>query len=60
MIKGDHEKFIEFVDVVEDAYRDLLRFGLEREITTTSSVSIIEKTLPPDIWKEWAKLVRYK
>ena len=26
--EGDHEKFIEFVDVVEDAYRDLLRLGL--------------------------------
>ena len=45
--EGDHEKFIEFVDVVDDAYRDLLWLGLEREITTTSSVSIIEKTLPP-------------
>ena len=57
--EGDHEKFIEFVDVVEDAYRDLLRLGLEREITTTSSVSIIKKTLPPDIRKEWAKLVSF-
>ena len=57
--EGDHEKLIEFVDVVEDAYRDLLRLGLEREITTTSSVSIIEKTLPPDIRKEWAKWVSF-
>ena len=59
VIKGDHEKFIEFVDVVEDAYQDLLQLELEREITTTSSVSIIEKTLPPDIRKEWAKLVSF-
>ena len=41
--EGDHEKFIEFVDVVEDAYRDLLRLGLEREITTTSSVALLRK-----------------
>ena len=35
----------------------LLRIGLEKEITTSSSVSIIEKKLPPDIRKDWAKLV---
>ena len=50
-------KFIELVDAVEDGYNDLKKLGLEREITTTSSVSIIERKLPPEIRKEWAKLV---
>ena len=42
---------------MECGYRDLVRIGLEKEITTTSSVSIIDKRLPPDIRKDWAKLV---
>ena len=45
------------VDAVEDGYKDLKRLGLEREITTTSSISIIERKLPANIKKEWAKLV---
>ena len=30
---------------------------MEKEITTTSSVSIIEKRLPADNRREWARLV---
>ena len=55
--EGEDKRFIEFVEIVDSGYRDLLRIGLEKEITTTSSVSIIEKKLPPDIRKDWAKLV---
>ena len=43
--------------MLEDGYRDLKRLGLEAEITTTSSVSIIERKLPMDIRREWAKTV---
>lgn len=35
----------------------MLRLGLEKEITTTSSVSIIEKRLPADIRREWERFV---
>lgn len=56
---GEHKRFVEFVNIVEDAYRDLVILGLEKEITTTSSVSIIEKKLPADVRKEWAKLVSF-
>lgn len=55
--EGENRKFVELVDAVESGYRDLKRLGLEREITTTSSVSIIERKLPTEIRKEWAKLV---
>ena len=44
--EGENKRFIELVDAVEDGYKDLKRLGLEREITTTSSVSIIERKLP--------------
>ena len=55
--EGEDKRFVEFVEVIESGYRDLLRLGLEKEITTTSSVSIIEKRLPADIRRERARLV---
>ena len=55
--EGENKRFVEFVDTVENGHKDLKRLGLEREITTTSSVSIIERKLPAEIKKEWAKLV---
>ena len=50
-------RLIELINVVEDGYRNLKRLGLEKEITTTSSVSMIEKKLLTDVKKEWAKFV---
>ena len=50
-------RLVELTNVVEDGYRDLKRLGLEKEITTTSSVSVTEKKLPTDVKKERAKLV---
>ena len=55
--EGESKKFIELVDAVEEGYNDPKKLGLEREITTTSSVSIIERKLPTEIRKEWAKVV---
>ena len=57
MRDGDHKKFIEFVGVIEEGYQDLGRLSMEREITTTSSVSIIERRLPPTIRERWSELV---
>ena len=55
--EGEEKRFVKFVEIVEDGYRDLKRLGLESEITTTSSVSIIEKKLPTDIRRKWAEIV---
>ena len=55
---GEEKRFTEFVEIIEDGYRDLRRLGLEAEITTTSSVSIIEKKLPPDIRRKWAEIAQ--
>ena len=55
--EGEEKRFVEFVEIVEDSYRDLKRLSLESEITTTSSVSIIEKKLPADIRHKWAEIV---
>ena len=42
--------------IKEEGY-DLKKLVFKRQITTTSSVSIIERKLPAEIGKEWAKLV---
>lgn len=55
--EGENRRFVEFFGIIEDGYRDLRKLGLETEITTTSSVSIIERKLPADVKKEWAKLL---
>ena len=48
----ENKRFIQLVDAVEDGYKDPKRLGLEREITTTSSVNIIERILPANIKRE--------
>ena len=53
----DDKVFIYLVDVVEKGCRDLLRVGIEREISNTSTVSIIEEKLPKDIRREWSREV---
>ena len=55
--EGENKKFIEFINVIDNGYRDLRGLGLEKDITTTSSVGIIERKLPNDVKREWAKLV---
>lgn len=55
--EGQSKKLLDFINIIENGYRDLQRLGLEKEITTTSSVSMIEKKLPADLKREWARLV---
>lgn len=40
--EGENNRLIDLINVVEGGYRDSKRLGLEKEITTTSSVSVIE------------------
>ena len=54
--EGDDKRFIDLVDV-EKGHRDLLRVGIEQEISNTSTVSIIEEKLPKDIRREWSREV---
>ena len=53
----ENNRLIELINVVERGYRDLKRLGLEKEITTTIPVSVIEKKLPTEVKKQWAKFV---
>ena len=55
--EADDKKFIDLVDIVKKVYHDLLRVGIEREISNTSTVSIFEEKLPKDIRKESSREV---
>ena len=55
--EGENKKFIEFINIIDNSYRGLRGLGLEKDITTTSSVGKIERKLPNDVKREWAKLV---
>ena len=55
-MKGSR-KLIEFIDVVEKAYFDLKKLNMEKEISNTTIVSIIEMKLPEDIRRKWAERV---
>ncbi|KAF0300957.1 hypothetical protein FJT64_026658 [Amphibalanus amphitrite] len=47
-MKGSR-KLIDFIDVVEKAYFDLKNLNMEKEISNTTIVSIIEMKLPEDL-----------
>ena len=54
---GDLKRFTEFVNMVEKGYRDLVRIGMEREISNSHAVSLVEEKMPERIAWEWAKEV---
>ena len=55
--EGDNKGIISLVDIIERGYRDLELLGLEKEISNTGTVSLIEEKLPRDIRREWSKEV---
>ena len=56
--EGDNRKFIETVNIIERAFLDLKRLNLEKEMSSVSILSIIEKILPLDQKREWIKLYK--
>ena len=52
--EGDDKRFVELVDVIESGFRDLERLKLDKEISNSTAVSIIEDKLPRDIRRLWA------
>lgn len=57
---GDPNATLDMINVIERAHRDLKSLGLEKEISNSTIVSMIEEKLPEDIEKEWIKLVTSK
>ena len=56
--EGDNKKFIECVNIIERAFLDLKRQKLEKEMSSVSILSMIEKILPLEQKKEWIKLYK--
>ena len=49
----EHKRLIEFVYLVESGYNDLKVLSLEREISNSNMISIIENKLPTSLAIEW-------
>ena len=50
----------EMINIIERVHRDLKSMGLEKEISNSTIVSMIEERLPEAIEKEWIKTVTNK
>ena len=55
--EGDSKNFIQFVNVIERGYADLCTLNIEKEMSNSITVSMIEEKLPNDIRREWSKKV---
>ena len=55
--EGDDKSVISLVDVVERGYANLSRLSIEKEMSNTITLSLIEEKLPSNVKREWSKLV---
>ncbi len=53
----DPTETLHMIKVIERAHRDLKSLGLEKKISNSTIVSMIEEKLPQEIEKEWIKIV---
>ena len=51
---GDHKKFIDMVDTIEKCWLDLKQLNLQREMSSATMISKIEKFLPSTQRREWS------
>ena len=56
--ENENAKFINLIDVVERAYRDLERLHLEHELSNAQTVSSIEEKIPMSMKLLWAEHVK--
>ena len=54
---SDHQRVLEMINTIEKAHRDVKRLDLEKEISNSTIISIIEERLPKDIQIEWIRIV---
>ena len=59
-VDQDPKGTLEMINNIERAHRDLKSMGLEKEISNSTIVSMIEERLPETIEKEWIKIVTNK
>lgn len=51
---GDHKKFILMVDTIEKCWLDLKQLNLQKEMSSATMISKIEKLLPSTQRREWS------
>ena len=54
----DPKGTLDMINIIERAYRDLKSLGLEKEISNSTIVSMMEEKLPEAIEKEWIKIAK--
>jgi len=59
-LKDEEEQNFEFVDIIEQGYRDLARMKVEHELANTTVIGLLEEKLPKNIRREWSKRVNAK
>ena len=57
---GDDASLLKLIVVIEAAHRDLSMIGVEREISNSGCVSLIEQNLPRTVKREWSRFVNSK
>ncbi|XP_068250243.1 uncharacterized protein [Palaemon carinicauda] len=50
---GDLKRLVYMIKVVERAWLDMRKIGLESEMKTTSIVTLVERLLPPTLKRNW-------
>ena len=53
----DNNGFIQLVNIIEKGYADLRRLKLDKEMSNSITVSMVEEKLPSSIKREWSKEV---
>ena len=54
--EGDSVKFIHSVNVLERAWLDMSKLNLEKEMNTTSMVTLVERILPRKLCHDWVRI----
>ena len=54
---GDDASLLKLIDVIEAAHRDLSMISIERDISNSGCVSLIEQNLPRTLKREWSRFV---
>ena len=61
VIPDNHDsKFIDLVNIIERGYRDLKRINFEKEMSNSTTVSMLEAIVPRTIRREWSWEVNRK
>ena len=54
--EGDTQKLINSINVIERGWLDMCKLKLEKELNTTSMVTLVESILPKKLFHDWVKL----